>query len=73
MHQLVITIIFCSNLCLLIAFVLYITNRLLFFSGHKLQGRTLETTDIVCHGDEKLDYGEGYVMLSRAKNIEQVY
>ena len=73
MHQLVITIIFCSNLCLLIAFVLYITNRLLFFSGHKLQGRTLETTDIVCHGDEKLDYGEGYVMLSRAKNIEQVF
>ena len=43
------------------------------FLGHKLQGRTLATQEIVCYGHKMLDYGEGYVMLSRAKNIEQVF
>ena len=31
------------------------------------------TQEIVCHGHKHLDYGEGYVMLSRCKNIEQVF
>ena len=43
------------------------------FLGHKLQGRTLATQEIVCYGHKMLDYGEGYVMLSRAKDIEQVF
>ena len=45
----------------------------LLFLGHKLQGRTLATQEIVCYGHKMLDYGEGYVMLSRAKDIEQVF
>ena len=45
----------------------------LLFIGHKLQGRTIKDQDIVVHGSPKLDYGEGYVMLSRCKNLEQVF
>lgn len=33
----------------------------------------MKKTDIVVHGSPKLDYGEGYVMLSRCKNLEQVF
>ena len=42
-------------------------------TGHKLQGRTLKTEDLVCHGHPNIEYGVGYVMLSRCKNIEQVF
>ena len=44
-----------------------------FLIGHKLQGRTLKNQEIVIHGSNKLDYGEGYVMLSRCKNLDQVF
>ena len=42
-------------------------------TGHKLQGRTIKNQEIVAHGHSHIDYGEGYVMLSRCKNIEQVF
>ena len=41
--------------------------------GHKLQGRTIKDQEIVVHGHSKLDKGEGYVMLSRCKNLDQVF
>ena len=42
-------------------------------TAHKLQGRTIKNQEIVVHGHNKIDYGAGYVMLSRCKNIEQVF
>ena len=41
-------------------------------TAHKLQGKTI-TTDIVVYGSNNLINGCGYVMLSRAKNINQIY
>ena len=43
------------------------------FTGHKLQGRTISNQNLVCHGSNKMEYGEGYVMLSRCKDLEQVF
>ena len=43
------------------------------FTGHKLQGRTITNQDIVVHGHGYIACGAGYVMLSRCKNIEQVF
>ena len=42
-------------------------------TGHKLQGRTIKDQEIVVHGHGNLDKGEGYVMLSRCKNLDQVF
>ena len=42
-------------------------------TGHKLQGRTIKTQEIVVHGHNNMINGVGYVMLSRAKNIDQIF
>ena len=47
----------------------------LFFAStsHKIQGKTLENQDVVCHTYYNIKPGCGYVMLSRCKKIDNVY
>ena len=49
-------------------------NHLVLFSiGHKLQGKTIKNQEIVIYGHSMLDYGEGYVMLSRCTDLHQIF
>ena len=45
----------------------------LLSTGHKLQGKTIKDQEIVIYGHKLLDYGEGYVMLSRCTNLDQIF
>ena len=47
----------------------------LFFAStsHKIQGKTFENQDVVCHTYHNIKPGCGYVMLSRCKKIDNVY
>ena len=42
-------------------------------TSHKLQGRTLRNTDVVCHSHKHLPKGCAYVMLSRCTSIANVF
>ena len=42
-------------------------------TSHKIQGKTLENQDVVCHTYFNIKPGCGYVMLSRCKEIDNVF